>query len=157
MKARVLSCILGALSVASSHAVAADDAASPAARQAMIDEVLATNARMVDVVLQNRADELGQFFAKDCLVHSSGNQISDCAAVVESFRSGQLRFRSYQRNIERTLVNGDIVVLMGEEIVVPAGADAAAGPVHRRITSAWRKIDGRWQQFARQSTVVSGA
>jgi len=120
-----------------------------------VAEVLATNEHMVKVVLENRSDELGQFFAKDCLVHGSNNQITDCATVVENFRKGQLRFRTYERHIERTLVNGDVVVLMGEEIVVPANAPADAQPVHRRITSAWRKIDGRWQQFARQSTVVT--
>jgi Domain of unknown function (DUF4440) len=151
-----LACASSLMIVTANHSTAADKPARSAAQQTMIDEVLATNERMVDVVLQNRADELGQFFARDCLVHGSGNQISDCAEVVESFRSGKLRFRSYQRNIERTLVNGDVVVLMGEEIVVPVTADAGAPPVHRRITSAWRKIDGRWQQFARQSTVVPG-
>jgi ketosteroid isomerase-like protein len=149
-----LGCLLGLL-LSAAHAADTGKAATHAAEQAMVAEVLATNARMVDVVLHNRADELGQFFAKDCLVHGSSNRISDCAEVVESFRSGQLRFRSYERNIERTLVSGDVVVLMGEELVVPAEAPAGAAPVHRRITSAWRKIDGRWQQFARQSTVVA--
>ena len=127
-------------------------AGAPGAAQA-VQEVLATNERMLEVIRHNRGDELGQFFAADCLVHGSSNEILDCREVVERFRSGKLSFSAYERKIERTLVNGDVVVLMGEEIVTAAG-EPGARPIHRRITSAWRKIDGRWQQFARQSTVV---
>lgn len=127
-----------------------------AADQKAIAEVLDTNERMVAVVLQNRSNDLGQFFAADnCFVHGSNNTISDCAEVVERFRSGGLRFGRYERKIEKAFVNDGVVILMGEEITVPAG-ESASKPLHRRITSAWRKIDGRWQQFARQSSVVGG-
>ena len=68
---------------------------------------------MIDVILHNRGDELGQFFAADCLVHGSNNEILDCREVVERFRSGKLRFTAYERKIERTLVNGDVVVRDG--------------------------------------------
>jgi ketosteroid isomerase-like protein len=120
-----------------------------------VAEVLETNERMTQFVLQNDADQLRQFFAKDCLVHGSNNTIATCDEVLASVRAGSLSFSRFERKIERTLVSGDVVVLMGEEIVVPAPGQPGAGvPVHRRITTVWRKIDGRWQQFARQATVV---
>jgi ketosteroid isomerase-like protein len=134
---------------------AADSPAVSAADAKAVAEVLQTNERMTQFVLKNDADQLRQFFAKDCLVHGSSNTIATCDEVLASVRAGQLSFSSFQRNIERTLVSGDVVVLMGEEIVVPAAGQPGAGiPVHRRITTVWRKTDGRWQQFARQATVV---
>ena len=106
---------------------AAASAAETTADAKAVAEVLQTNERMTQFVLKNDADQLRQFFAKDCLVHGSSNTIATCDEVLASVRAGQLSFSSFQRNIERTLVSGDVVVLMGEEIVVPAAGQPGAG------------------------------
>lgn len=49
-----------------------------------------------------------------------------------------------------------MVLLMGEEIVVPKTEDpAAAREMHRRFTDLWKLVDGRWKLTARQATIIS--
>ena len=76
-----------------------------------------------------------------------------CAA---RFRNGALAHSEYDRKIEEAYVSGDVVVLMGEEVVVMRGSNQAnvGEKMRRRFTSAWRKNNGQWQQVARQATNV---
>ncbi len=72
--------------------------------------------------------------------------------ILERFRNGALAHSEYDRKIEEAYVSGDVVVLMGEEVVVMRGSNQAnvGEKMRRRFTSAWRKNNGQWQQIARR-------
>jgi hypothetical protein len=49
-----------------------------------------------------------------------------------------------------------MVLLMGEETVVPKGDAPMAGvEVHRRFTDVWKLEAGKWVLTARQATIIS--
>jgi ketosteroid isomerase-like protein len=58
--------------------------------------------------------------------------------------------------IEFAEARGDLVVLMGEEVVTPKDATRDSGQtVHRRFTDVWRRDDdGVWRLTIRQATNI---
>ncbi len=76
--------------------------------------------------------------------------------ILERFRNGALAHSEYDRKIEEAYVSGDVVVLMGEEVVVMRGSNQAnVGEKMRRGSRALgERTIGQWQQIARQATNV---
>ena len=88
--------------------------------------------------------------------------------MVEMTNAGQspvevLRFRedrhgrevirdvSQEQQIELMTRHGDVLVLMGQDVV----KNAADGPdISRRFTNVWRAFGGSWRLVARQATIV---
>jgi hypothetical protein len=51
---------------------------------------------------------------------------------------------------------GEMVLLMGDERVVPKGDSPMAGrEVRRRFTDVWKMEGGHWVLTARQATIVA--
>jgi len=73
------------------------------------------------------------------------------------FETGGLAYAHVEQHLEYAGSHGpDIVVLMGEEIVVPGEGMADAGRrIRRRFTDVFRKEDGEWRHDLRHSNVVS--
>lgn len=96
-------------------------------------------------------------FAPDLVVHSPINMVVHRDNVLARMRGGQI---AYEPNVERRIefagVRGDLVVIMGEEVVRPTGDAPNAGKVvRRRFTDIWKSIDGVWRLAIRQATVTS--
>jgi len=94
--------------------------------------------------------------APDLVVHAPINMIVNRDSVL-ALRSGQI---SYEPDVERKIafagVRGDVVVIMGEEIVTPTqGAPNAGKRVHRRFTEIWKLLARDWSLVVRQATVIS--
>jgi hypothetical protein len=70
---------------------------------------------------------------------------------------GSLSYASVEQRLDYAGSHGpDIVVLMGEEIVV-AGPNArdAGKRIHRRFTDVFRKENGEWRHDLRHANVIS--
>jgi len=62
---------------------------------------------------------------------------------------------SFTRDVEHITVNGDVVISMGNETVVPAGDLPSSGEtVKRRYTNIWMKVDDGWKLIARHANVI---
>ncbi len=62
---------------------------------------------------------------------------------------------SFTREVEQITINGDAVISMGKEVVVPAGDNADAGQtIVRRYTNIWMKKDGSWRLIARHANRI---
>jgi Domain of unknown function (DUF4440) len=62
---------------------------------------------------------------------------------------------SFTREVEQVIINGDIVISMGSESVVPAGDLPNSGQtVKRRYTNIWMKKGGSWKLVARHANVI---
>jgi hypothetical protein len=60
------------------------------------------------------------------------------------------------RSIEYAGMLGEMVLLMGDERVVPKGDSPMAGKeVRRRFTDVWKMEGGHWVLTARQATIVA--
>jgi len=64
--------------------------------------------------------------------------------------AGRIGYSRIERGIEYTGVRGDLVVLMGGQIVVPN----LGREVRRRFTDIWKPQNGRWLLTARQATII---
>jgi hypothetical protein len=104
-------------------------------------------------LLRNDPAGMEKNWSKDYVVNNPFNKIVD--ARTGPIRRGQLTYSSFARNIERVLVHGNTVIVMGGETVVPSGGSPDAGKtIHRRFTDAWMNEDGGWLLTARHASVI---
>ena len=92
-------------------------------------------------------------WATDYVVNNPLNKVVD--ASKGRIQSGTRTYSSFIREIERVLIHGNTVIVMGQETVVPSGAASDAGKtISRRFTNIWMMRDGKWLLTARQATVI---
>ena len=66
-----------------------------------------------------------------------------------------LNYLQFERNIEKVLVNGDVVITMGNELVLVKGKSGEADrTVRRRYTNIWMKQDSEWKLTARHANEI---
>lgn len=93
--------------------------------------------------------------ADDLVVNNPQNGVSVRGVTRQRSTAGQISYASYDRVIEYAGMRGDMVLLMGEEIVLPRTPDGAAvRPVYRRFSDLWKPIAGGWKLTARQAKVI---
>jgi ketosteroid isomerase-like protein len=107
----------------------------------------------VDALLRDDLAVVRANWADDLVVNNPFNVVVD--ASQGPIQAGTLTYSAFDREIERVLVRGNTVVVMGREIVVPSGSSPDAGQtIHRRFTNVWMNRDGRWLLSARHASVV---
>jgi ketosteroid isomerase-like protein len=142
--------------------------ASVKAQNRTVYEPSASDPRIVGALdAERRLERAGQppidiaamadLFAPDLVVHSPINKVVDRESVLTRMRNGQIAYEpNATRTIEYVGVHGDLVVVMGEEVVKPTGDAPNAGQtVHRRSTDIWKAVNGAWKLVIRQATVTS--
>ncbi|TCS10326.1 nuclear transport factor 2 family protein [Caulobacter sp. BK020] len=104
------------------------------------------------------ADEYAVFaaaLAPELVVNNPGNIVAASAMVRQLNADGKIAYSQYERLLERASLRSEMVLLMGEESVVPKGRNPLAGQtVRRRFTELWRPEGERWLLSVRQATVV---
>jgi hypothetical protein len=77
--------------------------------------------------------------------------------MLRQFARGAISYASVEQHLEYAGSHGpDLVVLMGEEIVVPGPGGANAGKrIHRRFTDVFRRENGEWRHDLRHANVIS--
>ena len=66
-----------------------------------------------------------------------------------------MEYSSFTREIEQLLVRGDLVISMGNEIIVPFGDEPKEEQaIKRRYTNIWMKQNGGWTLVARHANIV---
>jgi ketosteroid isomerase-like protein len=99
---------------------------------------------------------LERLWSEHFIVNAPSNQIlPDRTAVLDWFRKGMTTRSSYERVIEQIRVDGDIAIVMGEEILTPtANAPHAGQTVRRRFTNIWKKEGEAWRLWARHANWI---
>ena len=117
------------------------------------DQIRALEQAEVAALLRNDIPAMQRNWATDYVVNNPFNVVVD--ASKGPIRAGTLTYSSFKREIERVLIRGNTVIVMGSETVVPSGKSADAGKtIHRRFTNVWMKKGGRWLLTARHANVV---
>ena len=107
----------------------------------------------VDALLRGDLDGVAHNWAEDYTVNNPRNEVG--RAADGPIRAGTRTYASFIREVERVLIHGETVIVMGNETVVPSGRSPDAGQtIHRRFTNVWIMRDGRWQLVARHANVV---
>ena len=94
--------------------------------------------------------------ASDLVVNAPINKVANRENVLARIKAGQI---SYEPETKRTIdfagARGDVVVVMGEEVVHPnKDAPYAGKTVVRRYTDVWKQYDGMWKLWIRQATIT---
>ncbi len=97
-----------------------------------------------------------KIWSNQMIVHNPGNRIGTVEDTKMMLRTGNLRYASFVRNIEKITFNDNIALVMGEEILKPQGQQRNAGKtVTRRFTDIWKYANQQWQMIGRQATIIN--
>jgi len=120
---------------------------------ALEQEIRTLEQAQVDALLRNDIAAMKRNWAPDYVVNNPLNEVVE--ASKGRIASGTRSYSSFIREVERVLIHGNTVIVMGQEIVVPSGTAPDAGKtIIRRFTNIWMKRDGKWLMTARQATVI---
>ena len=116
-------------------------------------EIRTLEQAQVDALLRNDIAAMRRNWATDFVVNNPRNEVVE--ASKGRIASGTRTYSSFIREVEKVLIHGNTVIVMGQEIVVPSGTAPDAGKtIIRRFTNIWMKRDGKWLLTARQATVI---
>jgi hypothetical protein len=116
-------------------------------------EIRKLEQAQVDALLRNDLAAMKANWAKDYVVNNPFNEAVD--ASKGPIQAGTLTYSSFVRGVERVLIRGNTVIVMGHETVVPKGTSPDAGKtINRRFTDVWMKQNGKWLMTARQASVI---
>jgi len=89
------------------------------------------------------------------IVNTPANVVGTVEGTKAHFRSGDLNYLSFERNIEKITFNDNVAIVMGGEVIRPQGHQVNAGKtVSRRFTHVWLYKNDRWSLIARQATII---
>ena len=105
-----------------------------------------------------KGDSLALFdkiWSPDMVVNTPANVVGTVVGTKVQFRTGNLNYLSFERNIEKITFNNNVAIVMGEEKIKPQGKQNNAGKlVTRRFTNVWMYSNNNWSIIARQATII---
>ncbi len=123
---------------------------------ALEQEIRKLDKAGVDAVLRKDVAALEKLWAEDFTVNNPRGEITNSRKeVVALIRNGIIDYSSFVSEVERVLIHGDTVIVMGLETVTPVNKAPLAGQtVRRRFTNIWMKRNGEWRVAARHANVI---
>ena len=94
--------------------------------------------------------------APDIVVNAPINKVVGRTNIIGRIKAAQLSYEpEHSETIDFAGVRGDMVVIMGEEVVHPNKQGPYAGKTeYRRSTDVWRPFNGVWKLWIRQATIT---
>jgi len=90
--------------------------------------------------------------------HPTNRIVQEKTELLKLIDDGVIRYVRFERRPEKLLFYRDLVVVMGDETVVPAPGVPNEGKVlRRRYTNAWMEQDGKWRLAFRHASNVCPA
>lgn len=132
-----------------------------AAQSAETDAALENRIRQLDLahaqaIFKGDAAALDELMDDEVTVNHPTNRIvNEKKELLGLIDQGVIRYTAFERRPEKFLFFDDLVVVMGDETVVPAkGAPNEGKQLRRRYTNGWMKRDGRWRLAFRHANNV---
>ncbi|MGB3005693.1 MAG: nuclear transport factor 2 family protein [Chitinophagaceae bacterium] len=117
-------------------------------------EIKGLEQKVVQAILQKDSATLRKLWAPGFIVNAPTNRVVT-GGQVEMVIAGAISYSVYTKEIEKILINGDLVITMGNETVVPAiGKPRAGQTIKRRYTNIWLKENGSWITIARHASEI---
>ncbi len=125
------------------------------------DAALESQIRRLDMahaeaIFKGDAAALDELMDDDVTVNHPTNRIvKEKRELLDLIGQGVIRYTRFERRPEAFLFYRDMVVVMGDETVVPAqGAPNAGETLRRRYTNVWMNHDGQWRLAFRHANNV---
>ena len=100
---------------------------------------------------------LEALWADELIINATENIIYTRDHFLLRIKSGQIRFKSFERKISRVAVKGDIVITTGNESIVPANGPDMGKTVFCSYLNVWTRSGEGWQLLGRQVAVIARA
>lgn len=142
------------LLLATAPAIAADPWDSDPA----VQEVLKLRRAAIAAMTTTGATAESERYSSTFVANTPGNAVVKGEQMRRAFASGSVSYAAVEMKLDYAGSHGpDMVVLMGEEVVVPGPAAVrdAGKRIHRRFTDIFRKENGEWRHDVRHSNVIS--
>jgi hypothetical protein len=122
-----------------------------------VQEVLELRRQGIAAMTTTGVTAESERYSTTFVANTPGNVVVTGEQMLENFARGAVSYASVEQKLDYAGSHGpDVVVLMGEEIVVPrAGAPNAGKRIHRRFTDVFRKENGEWRHDLRHANVIS--
>lgn len=127
--------------------------AAPNAQSAE-QEVRAQEAAQVRAILAGDVRALEELWGATLHVNAPDNTVHDKQSLFGVMKAGVLSYSAFEQAIDYIGLQGDVVIVMGQETVIPSQGKRSGEKVRRRFTDVWMKQKGAWVQIARQDTVI---
>ena len=101
--------------------------------------------------LSRDLERLNTLWSDDLLVNSPINRVNEKRQILDLLQAGVIAHSSLQSHVEVCQRYGDLVVVMGREVVANSPDDL---PLHRRFTNVWRAEGGSWRLILRHANVI---
>ncbi|MCW3089514.1 MAG: nuclear transport factor 2 family protein [Ferruginibacter sp.] len=106
----------------------------------------------IQAILQKDSATLRKLWSPTFMVNAPNNKVVR-GGQVAMVMDGRISYTSYIGEMEQLLVNGDIVITMGHETVVPVIGNPKGGQtIERRYTHVWERKNGSWLLMARHAS-----
>lgn len=120
-------------------------------------EIRRLEAEQVEYLMNGKLAEIKKNWDANYTVNNPFNVVQD--AATGPIQSGVLTYTKFERNIERVLLHDSVVIVMGNELVVPKTAPKGSShdtdqPIKRRFTNVWMRKDGKWLMIARHASKI---
>ncbi len=87
--------------------------------------------------------------------HPTNKIVLEKKELLEMIKKGVIRYTAFERYPETFLFYKDMVIVMGNEKVIPAtGAPNGGVKLNRRYTNIWMNQNGHWQLHVRHANNV---
>jgi hypothetical protein len=136
---------------------AAVTAADPWDNDPAVQEVLKLRRAAIAAMTTTGATAESERYSSTFVANTPGNAVVKGEQMRRAFASGSVSYAAVEMKLDYAGSHGpDVVVLMGEEVVVPGPTARDAGKrIHRRFTDIFRKENGEWRHDVRHSNVIS--
>ena len=120
-------------------------------------EIRKLETEQVKYLMTGNVAEMKKNWAVDFIVNNPFNVVQDGATG--PIQSGTLTYSKFERNIEKVLLHDSVIIVMGNELVVPKTAPKGTShdtnqPVKRRFTNVWMRKEGTWLMIARHANTI---
>lgn len=121
-----------------------------------VQEVLALRRQGLEAMTTTGPTPSSERYSSTFVANTPSNSVVPGDQLLEMFASGTIRYDEVIQTIEYAGSHGaDMVVIMGEEVVVPGeGAPDAGRRIVRRFTDVFRRENGEWRHDLRHANVV---
>lgn len=120
-------------------------------------EIRRLEAEQVEHLIRGNVAEMKKDWAADFTVNNPFNVVQD--AATGPIQTGVLTYSKFERNIEKILHHDSVIVVMGNELVIPKTAPKGSShetnqPLQRRFTNIWMRQGGKWLMIARHANEI---
>jgi ketosteroid isomerase-like protein len=123
---------------------------------ALREEIRKLDLAHAEAIFKGDAEALDSLMDDDITINHPTNRIvKEKKELLDLIHQGVISYTSFERYPETFLFFNDMVVVMGNETVVPAkGAPNAGKTLQRRYTNIWMNRDGKWRLTVRHANNI---